>query len=248
MKAAVYSATRNLYYDMIPSIKSLVMHSDVDRIFLLIEDDRFPFFLPDFVETRNISTQTYFSPASINYENPFTYMVLLRTALSKILPDCDRVLSLDCDTAVNQDISDLWDIDMRYNYYAAVAEHTKIFHQYSPTGPYYNAGVMLCNLELLRKDGMDDVMMTDLLATKYQFIEQDCINRNCAGRILELPSVYNDSFATERNKLEDIKIAHFAGTRQWQNNDFVDPHRLFKRYSKISWDEVFEHRKQVYGR
>lgn len=43
MKTAVYTGTKNLYPHMIPAIKSLLFNSDVDIIYLLIEDDVFPF-------------------------------------------------------------------------------------------------------------------------------------------------------------------------------------------------------------
>jgi hypothetical protein len=46
MKVAVYAGTRNIYKDMLPSVKSLLIHSDVDKIYFLIEDDIFPYELP----------------------------------------------------------------------------------------------------------------------------------------------------------------------------------------------------------
>ena len=58
MKVAAYTGTRNLYDGMLASVKSLILHSDVDKIFLLIEDDEFPYELPKCVEVRNISDQT----------------------------------------------------------------------------------------------------------------------------------------------------------------------------------------------
>lgn len=45
-RAAAYCGTRNLYQDMIPAIKSLLLNSNVDKIYLLIEDDEFPYPLP----------------------------------------------------------------------------------------------------------------------------------------------------------------------------------------------------------
>ena len=35
MKVAVYTGTRNLYSDMLPALNSLLVHSDVDKIYLL---------------------------------------------------------------------------------------------------------------------------------------------------------------------------------------------------------------------
>ena len=40
MRAAVYSGTRNVYQDMLTSAKSLLIYSNVDKIYFLIEDDQ----------------------------------------------------------------------------------------------------------------------------------------------------------------------------------------------------------------
>jgi len=55
MKVAAYSGTRNVYYRMIPAVKSLLKNSDVDKVYLLIEDDIFPYDLPDKIVPINIS-------------------------------------------------------------------------------------------------------------------------------------------------------------------------------------------------
>lgn len=47
-------------------------------------------------------------------------MVLLRAAYANIFWQYDRILSLDVDTIVVDDISGLWDIDLEDNYLAAV--------------------------------------------------------------------------------------------------------------------------------
>ena len=123
MKAAAYCATRNLYHDLIPSVKSLLLHSDVGKIYLLIEDDNFPEYLPPECECINVSQQKYFIPGGPNWNRKWTWMVLMRCARSKILPpDLDRVLSLDADTIVEMDISDLWDLDLTGWYLAAAGE------------------------------------------------------------------------------------------------------------------------------
>ena len=55
MKAAVYCGTRNLYKIMYTAAKSLLIHSDVDKIYFLIEDDKIGFELPQEIECINIS-------------------------------------------------------------------------------------------------------------------------------------------------------------------------------------------------
>lgn len=55
MHAAVYSGTRNIYEKMMTASKSLLRYSDVDKIYFLIEDDIFPYDLPDTYECINVS-------------------------------------------------------------------------------------------------------------------------------------------------------------------------------------------------
>ena len=53
-KVAVYTGSSNIYEDMLICAKSLVAHSDVEKIFFLIEDDGFPYDIPDLIETKNV--------------------------------------------------------------------------------------------------------------------------------------------------------------------------------------------------
>jgi hypothetical protein len=55
MKVAAYSGTRNVYYRMIPAVKSLLKNSNIDLVYLLIEDDIFPYDLPEKVKCINVS-------------------------------------------------------------------------------------------------------------------------------------------------------------------------------------------------
>jgi len=48
-------------------------------------------------------------------------MVLIRAAYTKIFLHLDRILSIDIDTIVNENISELWDLDLA-GYYIAAAE------------------------------------------------------------------------------------------------------------------------------
>ena len=54
MRAAVYNGTRNLYENMLAAAKSLLVHSNVEKIYFLIEDDIFPYDLPPEIECINV--------------------------------------------------------------------------------------------------------------------------------------------------------------------------------------------------
>ena len=63
-KVVLYAGTRNVYEQMYTSLKSLLWNTPVDRVYLLIEDDEFPFELPENVHPMNVSGQDYFLPGS----------------------------------------------------------------------------------------------------------------------------------------------------------------------------------------
>ena len=187
MNVAVYAGTRNIYNKMLTPAKSLLVHSNVDKIYFLIEDDKFPYELPEEIECINVSNQQWFKKDGPNFINPCSYMVLLRAAYTKIFPLLDKVLSIDIDTVVNENISELWDIDLT-DYYLAAVEETELTQQ---EGSYINMGVAMLNLKKLREDKKDDEMIDALNTYWYRYKEQDCFNDILHGKILLLPSDYN---------------------------------------------------------
>ena len=230
-KVAVYFGSRNIYEDMIPAAKSLLINSDVDKIYLLIEDDEFPYDLPKsgVIETINISglVPQIFTPNGPNYSTEWTYIGLIRAALTKVFPNLDKILTIDCDTIVARDVSDLWDISLDGYYFAGVREP----HLSNMSGGLYvNAGVMMLNLKKLREDGKDDEMIRVLNTKRMWFVAQDAMNAVCRGGILELPGDYNAS--TYTTPTTNPKIVHYAGNRHWRDYDLV------RKYRFIPWEQI----------
>ncbi len=217
-KCAAYAVTRNLYDDVLPSIKSLLMNSDVEKIYLLSEDDVFPGDLPKEVTCINVSKLRVFRPTGPNMSLPYSYMSMMRANLHNLLPDEDVVLSLDVDVIVDGDISDLWDVPLEDYYFAAVPEPAKSRGKHI----YTNTGVALFNLAKLR-DGKGDELVKALNWTRYQFLDQDCLNDKCQGHILPLSSTYNATNYTE--PVENPKIYHYAGVRVWAHEPLVEKYR-----------------------
>lgn len=216
-RTAVYCGTRNLYGDMVTAVNSLLCHNGADKVVLLIEDDVFPYSLPECCSTINVSGQKWFSRDGPNYHNGWTYMVLMRAALSKILPD-SRVLSLDVDTIVDGDISELWQLPLDGYYLAGAREPIKSMEHL-----YVQMGVVMFNLKKLRADGTDDRIIEALNTKEYAFCEQDCINEICRGHILKMDSKYNANDWTEPT--DDPRIIHFAAIRQWNHLPVVQKYK-----------------------
>lgn len=228
MRAAVYSGTRNVYEQMLTASKSLLMHSNVEKIYFLIEDDEFPFELPPEIECINIKGQQFFPETGPNYDNVLSYMVLIRAAYSKIFPDLDRILTIDMDTVVNENISELWELNLDDYYLAAAQEmdrDTFIVH------PYINLGVAMLNLKKLREDKKDDEIINALNTYYYRYNEQDCFNELCYGHILYLSNDYNASIVAA-NPPQHEKITHFAALYN------LSAFRNFDYYKQLPVSEI----------
>lgn len=232
-RVAVYCGTRNLYQNMLWAANSLLYHSNVEKIYFLIEDDDIGFELPPEIECINVSGQNYFREDGPNYNTHWSYMILLRAAFSKIFPHLDCVLSLDVDTLINENISEIWHYTKgkQFNncYIAAVPEPCKCKDNFISI----NMGVAFLNLKKMREDKMDDTLITALNTKLYDYPEQDCISEFCQEHILTLPVMYNLNNWTIDKKEEfegHRKISHFAAIPNWQFNP------LWNKYKNIPYD------------
>ena len=238
-KAAVYAGTKNLYGGMVTAAKSLLLHSDVNKIYFLIESKEFPYEIPKEIECIDISKQDIFHWSGPNYNSHWTYMVLMRAALTKVFPDYDRILSLDVDTIVEDDISDLWDLDMGDCVIGAVQEYHARFRPYG--SQYWNAGVMVQDLKKLRDTGLDDQIIYAINHEKFTYNEQCAINKYCKGRIFDLPTRYNDCYICGMS--DNPAIVHYIGTAYWQTDKTIPRYELLEKYRAMSWDDVRNARK-----
>lgn len=225
-KAAVYAGTGNLYRDMITASKSLRLNSSVDEIYFLIEHKVFPYIVPDFIKTIDVSRQRYFGVNCPNVIKRWTWMVLMKAALSKVLSEYEQVLYLDVDTIVDRNIDSIWDIDIEKHYLAAVREPSKS----SPEKPYFNAGVMLMNLKKLRDDKVDDYLIRKLNEKAYPFAEQDCMNEVIGEEILPISGEWNACPWTEA--CAEPRIYHFATDRKFRERPIV------RKYAAMKWEEI----------
>ena len=221
-RVAVYAGTRNVYHNMAVAARSLLWHTRMDRVIFMIEDDVFPEYLPGVIETWNVRGQTFFHPNGPNFNSHWTYMTLMRLALPELLPEEHRALWLDVDTIVNDDIGALFDLDLGGCPVAAAREP-----EWSRPGRvYYNAGVLLMDLDALRGD-LCRALIRQVNTVPMDFKDQDAINEVCKGRICTLSPIWNASDWTA--KPIDPKITHFAADREYTRQP------LFKTYERKNW-------------
>ena len=227
MRAAVMVATRNLYPDLGPPIKALLVNSDVEKIYLFLEDDDPGVYLPPECSVLNAAAYARYWRRSPNATSGWTYMVLMRSLFHKLIPE-DRVLSIDLDAFALKDISGLWRLDLTDKLVAAVRETTALDR---PEFPYFNMGVAMLNLDYLRSSGKGDEVERALMNRYLQYPEQHAYNYVCSGAVLWLPREYNAGIGTE--PYGEPIIRHFmAESATYRDSE------IYRHFSVLPWEEV----------
>lgn len=227
-RVAVYAGTRNVYGMMNAAAKSLLATTHMDHVYFLIEDDTFPEPLPDVIQVANVASLTdngrvFFLPDGPNYDSQWTWMSLVRLLLPRLLHE-SRVLWLDVDTIVEQDIGEIFDRDLAGNYVAMVEEPVRSKYPFT----YHNAGVMLMDLDALRADDTWRKWIKLINREPFTAKDQDVINLICQGEILTLGPEWNSAGHITQNA-EDPYIRHFAGSLRQSGA------AAFARYEKAEW-------------
>ena len=233
MMDVVYSASRNLYPYMLPTIISLLKYNkdNVGRIFLMIEDDALPYPVPEQCQIINVSDQKFFKPTGPNFRSCFTYMALMRAAYTEVLPkDVHKVLQLDIDTIICDDLTDLWDTPLEGKWLAACNEWLGKWHPYGEK--YYNIGVCLFNLDEIRKDNASLAVINFLNTMPMLLLEQDAWNffGLPLDKIVDIPVRYNECFAT--GSTDNPAVVHYAGVPDWMTRTSMNRIEYLNQYRK----------------
>lgn len=129
----------------------------------------------------------------------FTPETYYRFFLPQIFPDDDKILYLDADILVKRDVAQLFDIDITDFYLAATHDYEiiRIFNELENNDKnyfmkilkvepekYFQAGVMLLNLNKMRQDNITDKLINCLKCIKNpKYVDQDILNVVCQNNV-----------------------------------------------------------------
>ena len=104
-----------------------------------------------------------------------------RLRLPDLLPNKKRVLYLDCDTLIYKDLTKLYNYDISDKYFTGMLEPRDLSYLGLNVKNYINTGVMLFNLEELRKNEISKKMEEFLVKHNFKllFPVNDSINTVC---------------------------------------------------------------------
>ena len=171
-----------------------------------------------------------------DYYSKTTYF---RLFIPNLYPQYTKALYLDSDIVVLEDVADLYNTNME-NYLVAAApddviQTIKVFQEYAEKvvgvanyRNYFNAGVLLMNLDELRKFNFQEKFLYSLDKIKFSVAQdQDYLNRLCKGRVKIVDPNWNRMpIAREKENQGDIKLIHYnLAYKPWHFED-----RLYKDY------------------
>ena len=178
-----------------------------------------------------------------------------KMCLGEMFPQYKKAIYLDTDTIVFKDLTEMYNIDLEDNYIGGVfsLEHyinrkdllsiLSLPNLYS----YVNAGVLLFNLDLIRKENVEP-QLHSLIGSYKDSVDQHIYNKVCYGKVKIMPLKYNVTQSTEKfygsnlayiyytpnelkRHIEDPVVYHYTGRcKPWKYNNL--------RYS-IRWNYYY---------
>lgn len=178
-----------------------------------------------------------------------TVDALLKLFLPSILPNESKVLYLDGDILIRDDLAELYATGLDGCYIAATPDSGAIYYKHDyvdRVSRYFNSGVMLIDLDAWRRDGVTE----RLVARKRELsdsnlVDQNVLNVELDGNVAYLPPRYNvlwvnllraagkgavtiqefnhdfgTAYASFDDLLHDAAIVHFSSKdKPWKYSD-----------------------------
>lgn len=184
------------------------------------------------------------------YCSPYTLIRLFADLIPEIP---GKILYLDADIMFNRDIHLLYDIDIDDVEYAAARDH---YGKYLVSPNYVNAGVLLFNMDMIRRSGLLVKARKLIQTKKLTFADQSAIIRSTTKKRM-LPQRFNDQKFLHKHtvvrhfskRLFYLPYPHTENVKQWQVSKI---HKIFGYYcfddilyEYIYLKELFERKENI---
>ena len=194
---------------------------------------------------------------------PLTFATLYRLFLPTLpgLESCQRLIYLDTDLIVDTDMGELWEMDMGQALLGAVPdpclcgaltrpvaspkdEWARNVARHSlrlgiPMTRYFNAGVLLLDLEGIRREGLFAEAAALVLAEpQLLHPDQDALNKIFYGRSLFVPQKFN--YLLHSVQVDGIEegVWHYSGPgKPWQQPHMAKAQRYYHYLRQSPWSE-----------
>ena len=186
------------------------------------------------VEIKIITKTNDYIDINNNVKTYVTQAALFKFDIANIFTEYDKILYLDSDIIILDDLEELFNIDISNHYAAAVKDYiaTDILRQHEliNTNDYFNSGVLLLNLKILRNDYLKEKLLDYKINGYNIFMDQDAFNYcfNNKVKFIDLKYNYMITYVTYDNNIlskfyncnidDKIVILHVTYVKPWNNN------------------------------
>ena len=230
---AILSAKLSKNKDSVYNVYLIISNSEFPdlQLFKNIEDENFKIFpiLKEKMDIQDLSNQ---------YIYHFAPSIFIKLELEKILGDCHKVLFLDCDIIVKHDLTEVYNTNLD-NYYigGCLDAFVPVYHLKNHNikyENYFNTGVMLLNLDLIRQDNFFEKAKKYYIecGNNFEYPEQDALNNIIGKKLKVLSPIYNWTVWSCRYSKKQLKkyfkldnvseidednivIIHYAAVKPW---------------------------------
>lgn len=186
----------------------------------------------------------------------FTNTTYYRFFIPSLFPQYDKMLYLDADVVILDDISKMFNTELGDNFIGAVQEEVmstvKVFGDYVEKGlgipceKYFNAGVMVMNLKALRDFDLDAHFFELLKKFTFEVTQdQDYLNIICENKVYYFDLGWNKA-PLKNDDFDDknLKLIHFKLYYKPWNYKEVNYQNYFWHYAEKSpfYNELLKRR------
>ena len=177
----------------------------------------------------------YFDAGKLFVDQHLSVETYYRLIIPEIMPNYHKILYLDCDMVADQDVAELYDLDLKGAIIGAAKDidvagqlnlnqnnwqtyATETLGLDSPYD-YFQAGVLILDLDGLRKTASSQKMIKLALSQSFRCHDQDVLNIICRNKVTYIPQQWNtlmDWQEPGRSRMQILKMA---------------PRKLFEEYS-----------------
>lgn len=183
---------------------------------------------------------------------------MYRFFVPQLFEDRKKILYLDCDMLIQSDLEQLYCIDLG-KAYAGVVTDIDVEHRIKALGKnkgcYFNAGMLLMNVEQIRKDAITERLLNEFLyGPQYALMDQDILNIVLDNNVVYLSEKYNflseviinggieriaKNYCNMKCKsiveyLDEIVILHYADVKKPWLYELPYVTDIFMKYYKLS--------------
>lgn len=235
------------------TLRSLQDHCDKSRTYIarilhtglntemraqLAHDFSAPWFTVEFVDIRPRVKEIFSKLHTRDYFSQSTYY---RLFIPELFPTLKKCLYLDSDLTVLHNIAELYDTDMGDSLVGAVTDSFVIgvpeLREYvckrlgiADAEQYFNAGVLLMNLEQMRKMQFERIFLELLEAVTFRVAQdQDYLNVLCRDRVCYLDAAWNTM--PRGATIDAPKLIHYnVDSKPWHQSG-IPYERAFWHYA-----------------